>query len=239
MPDQPPAKSALLGLPRDPESLWSRDGLTIVGTGIRAGLQTTPESVAAIRRASKVLYLVADVLAQLWIQDLNTNTESLQRLYREDTRRLEIYNDIVEYILAQLRAHKDLCVVFYSHPGCFVYPAYEAIRLARAEGFPARRYPGVSAAENLYADLASIRDSTESKVMKRRTLCFAGIRSILPSASFSGRLGSSDTRIGTQVISRRQIGSASSSNTCRRFTTSITRSSCMEPPKRRLEKLRS
>jgi len=46
-----------------------------------------------------------------------------------------------------------VCVVFYGHPGAFVYPAHEAIRLARDEGFPARMLPGVSAEANLLADL--------------------------------------------------------------------------------------
>lgn len=46
-----------------------------------------------------------------------------------------------------------MCVVFYGHPGAFVYPAHEAIRLAREEGFRARTLPGVSADANLFADL--------------------------------------------------------------------------------------
>jgi hypothetical protein len=138
---------------RELESLWSAEGLTIVGTGIRGGLQTTPESLFYIKNASRVLFLVADVLSQLWIKSLNPKAESLQGFYRKDTYRLDIYNDIVSKILEELREHRNLCVVFYGHPGCFVYPAYEAIRLARSEGFHARMFPGVSAADNLYADL--------------------------------------------------------------------------------------
>jgi hypothetical protein len=152
-PVNPPSTNEPSEPTREPESLWASEGLTIVGTGIRAGLQTTPESLAAIKRASKVLYLVADVLAQRWIKTLNADAESLQRFYRKDTHRINIYNDIVDYILEELKRNSNVCVVFYGHPGCFVYPSHEAIRRARAEGFRARMFPGVSAAENLYADI--------------------------------------------------------------------------------------
>lgn len=152
-PINPPTTEEPTEPTRDPESLWTFDGLTIVGTGIRAGLQTTPESLVAIKRASKVLYLVADVLAQRWIKQLNANAESLQRFYRKDTHRINIYNDIVDCILQELKGNGSVCVVFYGHPGCFVYPSHEAIRRAREEGFRARMFPGVSAAENLYADI--------------------------------------------------------------------------------------
>jgi len=152
-PNTYPTTLSYTGSGRDPESLWSIEGLTIVGTGIRAGLQTTPESLVCIKNASRVLFLVADVLSQRWIKSLNPNSESLQGFYRTETYRLDIYKDIVNKILEELKEHRNLCVVFYGHPGCFVYPAYEAIRLARNEGFRARMFPGVSAADNLYADL--------------------------------------------------------------------------------------
>jgi Tetrapyrrole (Corrin/Porphyrin) Methylases len=138
---------------RNPDHLWDSKGLTVVGTGIRAGLQTTPESLECIRSASKVLFLVADLVSHLWIQKLTPTAESMHELYEKGTHRLNIYNRIVDRILATLRREKDLCVVFYGHPGAFVYPAHEAIRLARAEGFMARMLPGVSAEANLLSDL--------------------------------------------------------------------------------------
>lgn len=137
----------------EPDDLWDRSGLTIVGTGIRAGLQTTPEARMCIERADKVLYLVADLVAQRWIEQLNPTATSMQHFYREGPPRREIYEDIVEEILTTVRSEKSVCVVFYGHPGAFVYPAHEAVRLARQEGFPARMLPGVSAEANLLADL--------------------------------------------------------------------------------------
>jgi hypothetical protein len=136
-----------------PDPLWEFRGLTIVGTGIRAGLQTTPESVLCIRRATKVLFLVADPLSATLIEQLNPTAESMQGVYAKGKYRLEIYNEIIEKILSKLRDCTDVCVVFYGHPGMFVYPAHEAVRLARRGGFLARMFPGVSAEANLCADL--------------------------------------------------------------------------------------
>jgi hypothetical protein len=41
----------------------------------------------------------------------------------------------------------------YGHPGVFAYPAHEAIRRLRADGFPTRMLPGISAEDCLFADL--------------------------------------------------------------------------------------
>jgi tetrapyrrole (corrin/porphyrin) methylase-like protein len=46
-----------------------------------------------------------------------------------------------------------VCAVFYGHPGVFVTPSHEAIARARAEGFPAKMLPAVSAEDCLFADL--------------------------------------------------------------------------------------
>src|SRR5579862_761406 len=42
------------------DELWETAGLTVVGLGIRGGLQTTPEAQLCIKDAEKVLYLVTD-----------------------------------------------------------------------------------------------------------------------------------------------------------------------------------
>jgi hypothetical protein len=56
-------------------------------------------------------------------------------------------------ILAAVREGKRVCAVFYGHPGVFVSPSHEAVRLAREEGFEARMLPAVSAEDCLVADL--------------------------------------------------------------------------------------
>jgi uncharacterized protein YabN with tetrapyrrole methylase and pyrophosphatase domain len=126
--------------------------LAIVGTGIRPGLQTTPEARMAIQRADKVLFLLDPVGAR-WISSLNSSSQSLDPHYSPDRPRLETYRAMVEEILSFVRQGLQVCVAFYGHPGVFVDPSHEAIRRAREEGFVARMLPGVSAEDCLVADL--------------------------------------------------------------------------------------
>src|SRR3546814_14706660 len=55
--------------------------------------------------------------------------------------------------MAQVRAGKQVCAVFYGHPGVFADVPHRVVRWAREEGIPARMEPGISAAACLYADL--------------------------------------------------------------------------------------
>jgi precorrin-6B methylase 1 len=127
--------------------------LTIVGTGIKFGLQTTPEARSCIERADKVLYVFADPLPVAWVKGLNPSAESLEGFYSTRQDRQKTYDRMVEEILEWLRKGIDVCVVLYGHPGVFVNPSHEAIRRARAEGFTAQMLPAVSAEDCLVADL--------------------------------------------------------------------------------------
>src|SRR3546814_7403877 len=56
-------------------------------------------------------------------------------------------------IMAEVRAGKRVCAVFYGHPGVFADVPHAVIRKARADGISARMEPGISAEACLYADL--------------------------------------------------------------------------------------
>jgi uncharacterized protein YabN with tetrapyrrole methylase and pyrophosphatase domain len=127
--------------------------LTVVGTGIRLIGQATLESVQCMRRAEKLIYLVANPVTEAWVRTLNPTAESLANCYGAGKPRRDSYAQMVERILAPVRAGSKVCVAFYGHPGVFVSPSHEAIRLARLEGYAARMLPGVSAQDCLFADL--------------------------------------------------------------------------------------
>ena len=56
--------------------------LIVVGTGIRAMGQLTTEAIAWMRRADRVLYVVADPIAEEVVRQLNpTGAESLAGFY--------------------------------------------------------------------------------------------------------------------------------------------------------------
>jgi uncharacterized protein YabN with tetrapyrrole methylase and pyrophosphatase domain len=127
--------------------------LIVVGTGIQLGGQITVEALDAIRHAERVPYFVADPHTARWIESLNPHAENLARLYAAGKSRLETYREAVEHIVGQVRAGRRVCAAFYGHPGVFAYPSHESVRRARAESFPARMLPGVSAEDCLFADL--------------------------------------------------------------------------------------
>jgi precorrin-6B methylase 1 len=127
--------------------------LTVVGSGIKTGLQTTPEARQCIERADKVLYLFAEPVSAKWVSKLNPSAQSLERFYSPSKDRTQTYQEMVEEILAWVWRGLEVCVVLYGHPGVFVAPSDAAIRRARQEGFGARMLPGVSAEDCLFADL--------------------------------------------------------------------------------------
>jgi uncharacterized protein YabN with tetrapyrrole methylase and pyrophosphatase domain len=60
---------------------------------------------------------------------------------------------MAEEILRHVREGKNVVAAFYGHPGVFVAPSHEAIRMARAEGYAASMLPAISAEDCLFADL--------------------------------------------------------------------------------------
>jgi hypothetical protein len=127
--------------------------LTVVGTGIRAGLDTTAEARLHIERGDPLLYLVNDPVTEGWLRRLNPGAATLADAYRDGAPRLDAYREMADRILAAVRAGGAVCVAFYGHPGIFVRPGHEAVRRAAAEGYPTRMVPGVSAEDWLFADL--------------------------------------------------------------------------------------
>src|SRR6185295_6355942 len=115
--------------------------------------QVTAEALAHIERAEKLLYLVTDPVSRAWLESLNPAAESLFDAWREGWPRKEICREMVERILDPVRRGLEVCAAFYGHPGVCAFPAHEAVRQARGEGYAARMLPGVSSADCLFADL--------------------------------------------------------------------------------------
>ena len=128
--------------------------LIVIGTGICTIGQLTMESIAWIKKADKVLYIVSDPIAEDLIKTLNPQgAESLFHLYGEGKNRLETYEEMIQLNLKYVRDGKVVCFAAYGHPGVFAYPTHESVRRARAEGIKARMLPGISAEDCLFADL--------------------------------------------------------------------------------------
>ena len=130
-----------------------RGSLTVVGTGIDVASHLTPAARGAIEGADEVLYLLADPVAALRVEALNSRARSLDRYYGATKPRRETYAEIVDAIVGAVTGGVRVCAVLYGHPGVFALPGHEAIARVRAAGLPARMLPAVSALDCLLADL--------------------------------------------------------------------------------------
>lgn len=129
-----------------------RGRLTIVGTGIQLGRHISQRTLSEIENA-EVVYGLADEFAMDWLKDLRPDMVSLLDHYDEGKDRRQTYREMEARILGSVREGRDVCAVFYGHPGVFADVPHVALRKARAEGHEAVMEPGISAEACLYADL--------------------------------------------------------------------------------------
>jgi uncharacterized protein YabN with tetrapyrrole methylase and pyrophosphatase domain len=151
--------------------------LTVVGTGIQAAAHLTAEARLAVEQADEALYLVNDPVTAAWIERANPKPRSLTPFYEQGKDRREIYGAIVDEVVSHVRQGLDICAILYGHPGVFAWPGHEAIRRLRAEGFRARKLPGISTADCVVADLGIDPASTGCQsyeatdfLVRRRTI---------------------------------------------------------------------
>ncbi|WP_420627886.1 SAM-dependent methyltransferase [Candidatus Leptofilum sp.] len=127
--------------------------LVVVGSGIKFPSHMTTEAQLCIERADKLFFLTSSEAAEQWLVERNAAGESLDRFYAKGKRRIDTYLEMVAHVLTAVYAGNHVCVLFYGHPGIFVWPSHELIRQARAAGFPTVMLPGISAEDCLFADL--------------------------------------------------------------------------------------
>ncbi|GGO64489.1 SAM-dependent methyltransferase [Bowmanella pacifica] len=126
--------------------------LTIAGCGLHPGHMTL-ETQSLIQTAEVVLLVAPNPLSIQHILQLNPNTEHLGRFYTMGFSRPEIYQQMAKRIIELVKQDKDVCTVFYGHPGVFVSSTRMASRALAPLGYEIKMLPGISADACLYADL--------------------------------------------------------------------------------------
>jgi uncharacterized protein YabN with tetrapyrrole methylase and pyrophosphatase domain len=127
--------------------------LVCVGVGMTLGSHITPLARSYIEKSDVVFAGMSDGIVELWLAKMHPDMRSLQPFYQEGKSRMETYRQMVDAMLTEVRAGKQVCGAFYGHPGVFAWPTHKAIEIARKEGYRAHMEPGVSAEDCLYADL--------------------------------------------------------------------------------------
>jgi hypothetical protein len=117
------------------------------------GSHLTPLARSHIQQADVVFAAVSDSVVEIWLERMHPDVRSLQPYYGGGKSRMTTYRIWVDLMMAEVRAGKRVCGVFYGHPGIFAWSPHKVIEVARAEGFRAWMEPGVSAEDCLYADL--------------------------------------------------------------------------------------
>jgi len=130
-----------------------RGSLSCVGLGMTLGSHLTPLARSHIEQADVVFAALSDHVVELWLQRMHPDVRSLQPYYQDGKSRKKTYREWVAVMMAELRAGKRVCGVFYGHPGIFAWSPHKVIEQARAEGYEAHMEPGISAEDCLYADL--------------------------------------------------------------------------------------
>jgi hypothetical protein len=132
----------------------ARGSIACVGLGMVLGSHLSPLARSHIEQADVVFAALSDGIVELWLERMHPDVRSLQPWYgKGDKSRMVTYREWVEVMMAEVRAGKKVCAVFYGHPGVFAWSPHEVVRVARAEGFQAHMEPGISAEDCLYADV--------------------------------------------------------------------------------------
>ena len=183
--------------------------LVCVGIGMTLGSHISPLARSHIENADVVFAGVSDTLVEQWLIGMHADVRSLQVFYRPGSSRMTSYRNMVEAMLAEVRAGRNVCGAFYGHPGVFAWPPHKAIETARREGYSAHMEPGISAADCLYADLGidpgqcGCQHFEASQLMFYRRRIDTGAYLVLWQAALAGDL--SLARFSTAAAYRRVL----------------------------------
>ena len=126
--------------------------LAVAGLGIFVG-HLTLDTIRALRSADVVFSLSTNFVTQDMIEGLNKDVRSVHHLYGHDKPRAQTYQEMVDLVMAEVRAGKKVCFAIYGHPGVFADPAHAAMRMAKNEGYDSIMLPAISAEACIYSDL--------------------------------------------------------------------------------------
>jgi uncharacterized protein YabN with tetrapyrrole methylase and pyrophosphatase domain len=125
--------------------------LTVVGTGLHAANQITPEAINAMHRADCVYHCTSDPGALAVIQQVNHNCHDLRTFYDETLPRFVTYERMTNAIVDAVRKGLNVCAVYYGHPGVCATAPHIAVERVRTLGGLARILPAISSHDALLA----------------------------------------------------------------------------------------
>ena len=131
----------------------SSGSITCVGIGMTLGAHITPQAKQCIVESDVVFVAASSGVVEKWIEGMHHDVRSLQPYYAADKPRTQTYREMVDAMMTEVRAGKNVCGAFYGHPGVFAKAPHDIIAVGKAEGYRAIMLPGISAEDCLWADL--------------------------------------------------------------------------------------
>jgi Tetrapyrrole (Corrin/Porphyrin) Methylases len=134
----------------------SPPALQLVGLGYGGKGNLTADTLAALKAAEKVFYLVSEPMAALVLRRLVPSAESLHDCYREGEPGARASRRMEGRILEALRSGQRVVAAFSGHPAVYCGPVLPVLAAARSQAFPAQILPGVSCLDWLLADCCDL-----------------------------------------------------------------------------------
>lgn len=130
----------------------------------------TLETVSTIASADVVYHLVTGIEAVNEIKRLNPNTHGLFQMYREGALDLEVYGQIVSFLLAQSLASQRVVFVVMGHPSIYVAATHLLREHGPRWGVRVNVLAGVSAIDVLLLSMPADIGSTGLQILDANRL---------------------------------------------------------------------
>lgn len=128
--------------------------LYIAGLGLQTVAQTTREVEAAIRASNEVLFLDTGVATKTFLETLCPRVTALyERSYEEERPRVDAYEHIAACVVDAALDHPPVTFAIHGHPLIATHPPFLILELCHALQLSVEVLPGISAIDNIFADL--------------------------------------------------------------------------------------
>ena len=130
----------------------SPGSVTVVGCGLAGARHLTLETVETIRAADVVYHLVTGDEAVAAFAALNPQTYGLIGFYRDGALDLDVYAQIVSFVIAQALVPRRVVLVVMGHPSIYVAPTHMLQEHGPRYGVPVSVLPAISSIDVMLTD---------------------------------------------------------------------------------------
>jgi uncharacterized protein YabN with tetrapyrrole methylase and pyrophosphatase domain len=125
----------------------------VLGAGMLGSHHLTLETVDALRSADVLYHLLTGVEAIQTLKEINPQVYSLVGFYRDGALDLEVYGQMVSFLLAQAMAGRRIGLVVMGHPSIYVAATHLLAEHAPRHGVSVRVLAAISSIDVMLTSL--------------------------------------------------------------------------------------